>query len=450
MGYAPFLVKQPRTAAISLPFSDAKREIRTAIDHPQHRCIAEHHTGSVRAGLKNLELGDDKWLSSYMTAEDIKAIQLYTTSWSTKTTSTGWNTKANFWLLNFLCFANVISQAQPNKISDQAQCSADDFGGGNVSQVRQYAQVIIMSVMMLAIFCLCGALWQLWKRLLAMKILMEEHTNRALMPIIERVIDLECHHGEVTVELESLRRQSAENRGDLETLFRAVRHASPHPEEPARQRLRLTDARPAAEEPDGEQAQGDSSPQPEEESPQIRSFREDASRSRDGDREGADTEDFEEEYDYTDDPSFDDVIHDPEEYDRRVRLAHEQARHNLRAHHLTIQGNNLQVAIHTYVQQHFDDGRIPSAVVDQLYSQHAPYIPLVGQEQEDEGVLNVTFRGETHFILQEGENQIQFRSLEGLHGFRCARYAAREDARMNPEERHQRIQNYMLHYQRIL
>jgi hypothetical protein len=82
----------------------------------------------------DLELGDDKWLESYMTAEDLQAIQLYTTSQSTWTTSTGWNTKANFWLVNFLCFANVMSRAQPNKISDQAQCSADDFGGGTISR----------------------------------------------------------------------------------------------------------------------------------------------------------------------------------------------------------------------------------------------------------------------------------------------------------------------------
>ena len=52
-------------------------------------------------------------------------------------------------------------------------------------------------------------------------------------------------------------------------------------------------------------------------------------------------------------------------------------------HHLTIKGNNLQVAIHSYVQRYFNDGRIPSATIDQLYSEHAPYHPLVGQEGDE-------------------------------------------------------------------
>jgi len=84
----------------------------------------------------------------------------------------------------------VISRAQPNKISDQAQCSADDFGGGTISQDRQYVLVTILSVILVAIFCLCGAVWHFWRRLLAMKTLLEEHANRAVLPIVERVIDL--------------------------------------------------------------------------------------------------------------------------------------------------------------------------------------------------------------------------------------------------------------------
>ena len=112
-----------------------------------------------------------------------------------------------------------------------------------------------------------------------MKTLLEAHTNRALLPIIERLIDLECHHEGVTVELDVLRRQSADSRGDLEILFRAVRHASPHPEEPAQQRLRLQDPRPVAEEPDGERDAGVTSSQPEPETPRGRPFRSDVSRS---------------------------------------------------------------------------------------------------------------------------------------------------------------------------
>ena len=130
------------------------------------------------------------------------------------------------------------------------------------------------------------------------------------------------------------------------------------------------------------------SPQPEPESPRERPFRSDASRSRDGDREGPESEDFEEEYDHADDPSLDDFIHDQTEYERRTQQAHARARQEHLTHHLTIQGNNLQVAIHTYVQQYFNDGRIPSATIDMLYSEHAPYHPLVRQEG-DEAVLTI-------------------------------------------------------------
>ena len=208
-------------------------------------------------------------------------------------------------------------------------------------QDRQYVLVTILSVILVAIFCLCGALWHFWRRLLAMKTLLEEHTNRALLPSIERLIDLECHHEGVTVELDVLRRQSADSRGDLEILFRAVRHASPHPEEPARQRLRFQDPRPVAEEPDGERDAGVTSPQPEPETPRGRPFRSDASRSRDGEQEGPDSEEFEEEYDHTDDPSLDDFIHGRNEYERRAQQAHNRARREHLIHHLTIQGNNL-------------------------------------------------------------------------------------------------------------
>ena len=68
------------------------------------------------------------------------------------------------------------------------------------------------------------------------------------------------------------------------------------------------------------------SPQPEPESPRGRRFRSDASRSRDGEREGPESEDFEEEYDHTDDPSLDDFIHDQTEYERRTQQAHARAR----------------------------------------------------------------------------------------------------------------------------
>ena len=62
-----------------------------------------------------------------------------------------------------------------------------------------------------------------------------------------------------------------------------------------------------------------------------------------------------------------------------------------------------------------------------------PYHPLVGQEG-DEAVLTISVRGENYFILQEGEEQLQFRSLEGLHGFRLSRLTARQDTSLLPPE----------------
>lgn len=277
---------------------------------------------------------------------------------------------------------------------------------------------------------------------------MEEKMNQALMPIVERVIDLECSANTTTLEIDGLRRKSAEARGDLDILFRAVRHASPHPDEPGGHRRRLHDGRPEA---DGERdhpEQPDDSPQPEGEHVE-RSFRSDASRSRDGDRERPDSESFEEEYDREDDPTLDDAPHDPEFYEEQVRRAHRQARHDMYIHHLVTQGNNLGVEIHTLAQRQYPDGRIPSAVIEQLYHREAPYIPMVGQER-DERVVRIFFQGGDRYMLQDGiNNHWQFLSLEGLHGFRCARYAAEQDDRLDDEEREARINNFLLHYQRI-
>ena len=138
--------------------------------------------------------------------------------------------------------------------------------------------------------------------------------------------------------------------------------------------------------------------------------------------------------------------HDPEFYEEQVRRAHRQARHDMYIHHLVTQGNNLGVEIHTLAQRQYPDGRIPSAVIEQLYHREAPYIPMVGQER-DERVVRVFFQGGDHYLLHEGNNHWQFQSLEGLHGFRCARYAAEQDDRLDDEEREARINNLLLHYQ---
>ena len=66
------------------------------------------------------------------------------------------------------------------------------------------------------------------------------------------------------MEIDGLKKRSAEARGDLDILLRAVRHASPHPDEPGGHRRRLHDSRPDHEEPDGEHDYPSDSPQPEE------------------------------------------------------------------------------------------------------------------------------------------------------------------------------------------
>ena len=81
-------------------------------------------------------------------------------------------------------------------------------------------------------------------------------------PVIYKVMDLECHEMQARGELERLRQQAAEAQGDLDILFRSVRHASPHPDEPSQQRRRLLDTRPPASEPDQERHSVADSPQP--------------------------------------------------------------------------------------------------------------------------------------------------------------------------------------------
>ena len=72
---------------------------------------------------------------------------------------------------------------------------------------------------------------------------------------------------------------------------------------------------------------------------------------------------------------------------------------------------------------------------------------MVGQERDERVVtVRVFFQGGDNYLLHEGNNHWQFQSLEGLHGFRCARYAAEQDDRLD-EEREARINNLLLHYQ---
>ena len=87
---------------------------------------------------------------------------------------------------------------------------------------------------------------------------------------------------------------------------------------------------------------------------------------------------------------MDDMIHDQEEYERRVQAAHRRAQRDLYLHHLVIQGNNLGVQ--------YPDGRIRTAVIDQLYHQEAPNIPLIGIDR-DGAVVRVFFNDNDPYSL---------------------------------------------------
>ena len=160
-------------------------------------------------------------------------------------------------------------------------------------------------------------------------------------------------------------------------------------------------------------------------------------------RDGGSGEDAEEDPDDDDHESTALAEEDRAEQERRRQET------NLRIHYMQIQANNLGVRLHTEAQL-FRDGRIPFGRVQQLYVQHAPFLPLPSQDPDVEDITIGYFRNEHFYVLRTGEEQpLNFRSLEGLHGYRCHYLIAERDARLSPEERRERLFNQLQYYQRL-
>jgi len=307
-------------------------------------------------------------------------------------------------------------------------------------------------------------------------------------PVVYRVMDLECHEMQARGEIDQLQRQAAEARGDLDILFRTVRHASPHPDEPSQQRRRLHDSRPPQAEPDGERpsqmdlpepaSEGETTSQEENEIDRLVELAR-RSRSRDddlrpdralragaagsGDRalhagtgdgggDGLPEEEGEQEEMMEEDDEFAAFPHgntSDDEFEQRHETERRRQEMNFRIHYMLIQANNLGVELHT-AGQRYSQGRIPFGRIEQLYAEHAPFFPLPSMDPEVEDITVGYFRNEYFYVLRIGnEPPLNFRSLEGLHGYRCHYIIAEQDARLSPDERRDRLYNQLQHYQRL-
>ena len=122
---------------------------------------------------------------------------------------------------------------------------------------------------------------------------------------------------------------------------------------------------------------------------------------------------------------------------------------NFRIHYMLIQANNLGVELHT-AGQRYSQGRIPFGRIEQLYAEPAPFFPLPSMDPAVEDITVGYFRNEYFYVLRIGnEPPLNFRSLEGLHGYRCHYIIAEQDARLSPDERRDRLYNQLQHYQRL-
>ena len=205
-------------------------------------------------------------------------------------------------------------------------------------------------------------------------------------------MDLECNDNVHRDGLDLLRCEASEARGDLNTLFRAVRYASPHPDEPSQQRRRLHDSHPPTSEPDQEHSGQLDPPEPVLETYEAETEEDDVdrlwnmairSRSRDDSLPREADEGAEE----RGEPAEDD-----EARAERERVDRE---HSLMIHYMLIQANNLGVHLHTEGQI-FANGRIPFDRVEQLYVKHAPFLPLPSCEDGQEEISFATINSSEH------------------------------------------------------
>ena len=393
---------------------------------------------------EELETGDKSWIEkkNHLSVEMIQAIQNHTTSWTSSTSSTRRPTSSNMLLLALFCLAGAASGGHEE--DEEAQCSAYAYGMNG--QFR--AQAFVISVMTLVIFFLAYFVYETKRSLDKLKGDVHRQIEEVINPILYRVMDLECHESVHQEGMDFLRREAAEARGDIGTLFRAVRYASPHPDEPEHQRRRLRDSRPPTSEPDQEHRSLEDSPEPGSETVEseddIDRLVNLARRSRSRDEPPSPPHDV-----YGDDeeeafPQYADL-----DADDQNELERQRQEHNLRMHYMLVQTNNLGVYLHT-AGQRYSRGRIPFGRVEQLYVEHAPFLPLPSSNPEVEDITMVYADDEYHYVWRYGQEQpLNFQSLEGLHGYRCHYLVTEMDYRLTPADRRMRLYNQLQHFQRI-
>ena len=125
---------------------------------------------------------------------------------------------------------------------------------------------------------------------------------------------------------------------------------------------------------------------------------------------------------------------------------HREQRFRMRRHLLTIQGNNLQNAIRE-AMAFTDDGRVDDERMVELYQEHVPDVPIMGEYQRGDTITVLTAEGgEFTYVLVEPQSSFRFTTLIGLHGFRPCRMATRLEQDLSPEEYRQRVRNLYRYY----
>ena len=299
------------------------------------------------------------------------------------------------------------------------------------------AQTMLMSVMMLVIFVMTFVIYKVYFSLTRLRGIVDTEMNQVLERMQNRLRIAEATQGQHINDIDVLQRQVREHQGDLDTLFRAARRrTSPHPDEPSSTRRRTRHPEASSVEPEDEsyfREYSVDSYQPEDESVRSVRFLQRASRSRDEDQEERNL----------DDESSEGETQDLEELRRR------QAREAQRRMDLHAQTNNLEVYLHMEEGLLPPDQYLPFFRVDELYEQHAPLFPKVGNYDAEEHVQVLTYQRERTFCLIEGNQRLTFRSWEGLHGFRCSRIAARRNERVTDTDHEWRLNNFYQYYMRV-
>lgn len=115
------------------------------------------------------------------------------------------------------------------------------------------------------------------------------------------------------------------------------------------------------------------------------------------------------------DRTIDDAIHDTD-------VAAERERHQRQLrHYMLIETNNLEVMLHRELD-HSPSGFVSSLRIHALYREIAPHLPAPGNYLVGEMIAARLRSGVYDYVLQEPDGPaLRFRSVEGLHGFRCQR-----------------------------